>query len=857
MDVTQKNPNNSSTRRETMPNVNSSSVNPNTGRDDREVSMPNGNGKIDNPFASDNGLNRYWKTGDRILGRYEVVELLGQGGMGVVYRCKDLFGLVDVAVKALPPEVSHNPAEMEDVRDNYAIVTRIAHQNIANYKTLEMDNATGDYYLVMEYVEGDSLRQWMRQMRRERRLTLETALPVLRQIAEALDAAHRQGIIHRDLKPDNVKIKVDGTVKVLDFGLAAQIRSSMARLSNESIARAGTNLYKSPEQWLASTQQGEAADQYSLAVTAYEMLSGHVPFESDDKDLLQRAVLWDLPKQIEKLPRKANAVMAKALSKRPEDRYRNCMEFIGALEKTIPMYLGVHLRSKEITCQGSIMRTLTLSFAIAVIALAYLYGISQLLWFFRRYLFLIFPCEFLYMFMHAILVIITDIIIMYIGLKQWKRLENPTLITTVLVTIFCIPFYFWPIFTEHNIDSEKEPIIFYSVLFLIITSIMGFLIRRKNRSTTTILLFAIIFALTSIVFFAIFDFTYLNSFDGRSYEARIIWNRDIMGVPRNMFFLIVYGISIAIVSVVSTRKNMSGFMCDKYFELFFLCWRFRRFFYGIVGSIIFLMIAVHLTTYRGGIPELVKVKAGNFDMGTPEEIKKKNENNSGSYFTDNLYENIHATEDQIQHHVMLTRDYWIGRYEVTQAQYKKVMHKNPSHFWWKIRGDYPVENVSWDDAMEYCDTLTKMERVAGHLPDGYKYSLPTEAQWEYAARGGDKSNVYQEYSGGNNIETLGWYVGNSRNTTHPVGFKDSNDLGLYDMNGNVLEWCRDTYEDGPYAKDPEFLSGQQYSKYTNGYLHGGSWGDAARHCRSASRFSGDRWAHRRNVGFRVALVPVQ
>ena len=276
-------------------------------------------------------LNRRFKKGDRFLGRYVVREELGQGGMGVVYKCFDEIGRTEVAVKSLPPEVSHNPAEMEDVRDNYTLVTKLAHPNIASCKTLERDRDTGDYYLVMDYVDGESLRQWMRRQRRERTLTLETALPVLRQVAEALDAAHRQGVIHRDIKPDNVKIQTDGTVKVLDFGLAAQIRSSMAHLANERTARAGTNLYKSPEQWLASTRQGEATDQYSLAVTAYEMLSGRVPFDSDDMSMLMDAVLTRAPEPIEGLPSYANAALMAGLAKEPKDRYSNCVDFVRAL----------------------------------------------------------------------------------------------------------------------------------------------------------------------------------------------------------------------------------------------------------------------------------------------------------------------------------------------------------------------------------------------------------------------------------------------------------------------------------------------------------------------------------------------
>ena len=277
--------------------------------------------------------NVRWKTDDLILGRYRVLSEIGQGGMGVVYHCLDTIdqlGRTEVAVKALPPEVSHNPAEMNDMWENYGLVSGLIHENIAACKTLEKDNLTGDYYLVMEYVEGEDLRSWIKEKRRNGSMTLYTALPVLRQIATALDAAHKRRIMHRDVKPDNVRIKRDGTVKVLDFGLAAQIRSSLTRVSREYSPRAGTNLYKAPEQWRGQPQ-GEATDQYALAVTAYEMLAGHVPFEDSDVDVLKKAVLEDEVVPIVGLPPYANEALKAGLAKEPTERYKSCLDFVRAL----------------------------------------------------------------------------------------------------------------------------------------------------------------------------------------------------------------------------------------------------------------------------------------------------------------------------------------------------------------------------------------------------------------------------------------------------------------------------------------------------------------------------------------------
>ncbi len=300
---------------------------------------PENGGIVNNPSKNIDFMGRQgirWMPGDKILDRYVVLNELGQGGMGVVYRCLDSIdklGKTEVAVKSLPPEVSHNPSEMDGMWKNYGLVSRLVHQNIAAYKTLEMDAKTGDYYLVMEYVEGESLRSWMRKrMGKKGGMPLQTARLILQQIALALDAAHEQKIIHRDIKPDNVMIKPDGrTVKVLDFGLAAQIRSSMTRVSKEDVSlHAGTNLYKAPEQWRGQ-MQGAATDQYALAVTAYEMLSGHVPFYDDNVDVLKKAVLEETPPNIQGIPQYANNALQAGLAKESANRYATCVDFVRAL----------------------------------------------------------------------------------------------------------------------------------------------------------------------------------------------------------------------------------------------------------------------------------------------------------------------------------------------------------------------------------------------------------------------------------------------------------------------------------------------------------------------------------------------
>jgi formylglycine-generating enzyme required for sulfatase activity len=193
------------------------------------------------------------------------------------------------------------------------------------------------------------------------------------------------------------------------------------------------------------------------------------------------------------------------------------------------------------------------------------------------------------------------------------------------------------------------------------------------------------------------------------------------------------------------------------------------------------------------VPEMVLVEAGSFEMGS----------------TDGL------SDDQPVHTVRITRPFYVARYAVTFEEYDRFCedtigkNKLDDNGWG--RGNRPVMHVTWYDAVEYCNWLSEKEGLTpcysgkGRATEcefsANGYRLPTEAEWEYAARGGQKSQGYT-YAGSDNPDDVAWYIGNAGGQTHPVGQKQPNELGLYDMSGNLFEWCWDWYGEDYYASSP-------------------------------------------------------
>ena len=240
---------------------------------------------------------------------------------------------------------------------------------------------------------------------------------------------------------------------------------------------------------------------------------------------------------------------------------------------------------------------------------------------------------------------------------------------------------------------------------------------------------------------------------------------------------------------------------------------------------------------------LVLIPAGPFSLG-----------NTGSY------EGEYDEKPPVT--IIISKPFYISKYEITQQQYKAVMGNNPSEF----KGDnLPVEQVSWYDALNFCNALSQSEGLTPcYTMNGTKvtcdfeangYRLPTEAEWEYAAKAGTKTDFYSgklTYSGNSpidpNLDKIAWYSANSSNATHPVGQKAPNAFGLYDMSGNVWEWCWDRYAEYP-SKETKDYQGPEIGTYR--VYRGGGWRNLAWYCRSTNRDRNYLDDKNNSLGFRV------
>jgi serine/threonine protein kinase len=723
------------------------------------------------------GRSRRFKTGEVILKRYRVLGELGQGGMGVVYRCLDEVGGITVALKALPPELSHNAGEMEEVLENFRIVERLHHPNIAAVKTLEKDADTGDYYLILECVEGLDLRRWRKQ--KGGRTTPETVFPILRQIAEALDYAHRQRIIHRDIKPSNLMVRADATVKILDFGLAAQIQSSLSRVSQVKYGTSGTGPYMAPEQWRGQQQDG-ATDQYALAVVAYELLSGRLPFETQNQVALRESVIREMPQQPEGISDEVWSALSRGLSKEAAQRYANCAEFVEALDGNS----NSELKNTKSALISSLVSDRNKSkmplMFIVVTGLLLLTGVGLYLSKVRS------------MKQAQVAKVAAEAARLEAEAEAKKPLieqEKQSSIEKARVDAEAKRL-------ADEMEKNKKPAAANDTVAQNVNA-KGGVIVDTQPSGARLTLGGEDMLTSPATFKGVHVGKYpmkidLNGYEPQTMEVEIKENEfKDMGVIR----LVRQTGSVKITSEPPGASVLQG----------------ER----EVGT-----TPLEIPSVPTGEVSYRLKKLKHKDALVNGTVKYKQSLALAATLEKRLYplsnEPWTDTLGQIFTPVNGTRVLfciWETRVKDFEA------FVNASHYdagsRWKTPGftqgpDHPVCYVSWNDARKFCAWLTETERRNGEIRPDQSYRLPTDAEWSLAVGLGTETGDTPNEKDGKTKDLYPWGTqwpppsgaGNyysslktdSYDHTSPVGGFSANQYGIYDLGGNVMEWCEDWYD---------------------------------------------------------------
>jgi formylglycine-generating enzyme required for sulfatase activity len=663
------------------------------------------------------------------LGHYELLEVLGRGGFGIVFRGFDEVLHRVVAVKVLAPQLAVCARSRQRFLREARASARVRHENIVQVYAVEEQPLP---YLVMEFIPGETLQ---RRLERTGPLPTREVLHLGRQIAEGLAAAHASGLIHRDIKPANILLEggTNPRVKITDFGLARA--ADDASLTQTGIL-AGTPLFMAPEQ-AKGEPLDRRADLFSLGSVLYTMCSGRPPFRANTTLAVLKRVVEDTPQPLREISPEVLEwqcdLIARLHAKKPEDRFASAQEVVDllgsglrALEQgSVPSFPGVAPGAGKQVRRG---RESQAQRGPRVHAGAW--------------------------------VIAAALLLLLLG---GFGLAEATGVTDVHGTVIRL---FWP---EGTLVVEvNDPGVSVKIegSDLVITGTGAKEIRLRPGSYTV--------------------------------EARKgdkIVSRELITVVTNGRQVVRVSQEAAAAKTAEEKARSTG--AGKLPPTF---------------------------QNRTGM-EFVLVPRGKGWLGGGKDMLGEKE-------------------------VEIAADFYLGKYEVTQEEWQKVMGENPSSFSRKGHNSslvkniddadlkrFPVEMVSWHQCRIFVEKLNRRERETGWV-----YRLPTEVEWEYACRGGpmaDKlDSAFDFYFARptNAPVTAQANFNNGLNRPCKVGSYPPNTLGLHDMHGNVWEWCDDT------------------GRAPNGVYRGGDWLSDAVHCRAAFFFVYPTSHRDTRLGLRVARV---
>jgi formylglycine-generating enzyme required for sulfatase activity/tRNA A-37 threonylcarbamoyl transferase component Bud32 len=730
--------------------------------------------------------------GQLLADRFEIQKMIGKGGMGRVYLAKDNVLDRPVAIKVLREALSRDSGSVRRLVEEAKASIRLAHPNVVRID--DYHDAGMVKFLAMEFVEGETLAD---RLGRDGKLAEEESRKIAVEVCKGLEHAHENKVIHRDLKPGNILLGKDGKIKIADFGIARVVRDTLSRLNSQQDS--GTLLYMSPEQLLGKSS--EASDVYSLGVVLYEMLSGDPPFKSGDVAYQIREIP---PEQLQEISPALAEIVLKCLAKKPEQRFKNVSALKEELDGTAERNRRDEQRRADEIRRAEEEKKQAEDKSHAEEAGRREEG----------------KC------------------------KEEKRKE-----------------------TERRGRAELEPKLDGTAV--IIDQGGKFVQQRRDQLAAALeagrqehgesLLERGGYDRAEVELQAVLrsnpgnDEAEASLKQGRAGRA----SADERGKHRPLPAPVIAGKRTG-------NGGRAAMIALAVFGAIILIWylsnRGRQEDVQIPGGEPTQQTSPAETQARPAVslqPEVQKPAVPSYVPGkkSGKPHAEKAEPVSDAKAVEIAFVSIPAGrfwmgcspgdgqcygDENPRHEVEITRSFQLGKYEVTQGQWMKVMGSNPSSF----KGDdrLPVEQVSWNDVQAFIAKLNA-------LNDGYRYRLPTEAEWEYAARGGTTGPYYAS------LDEIGWYHQNSERKTHPAGQKQPNGFGLYDMTGNVWEWCSNWYGEGYYVSSP-FEDPRGPSSGQNRVLRGGSCLVDSGSTRVSFRLRGSPEVSSEDAGFRVCREPL-
>ena len=831
------------------------------------------------------------------IDQYELLRELGGGGFGVVYLARDTVAGINVAVKGLPPLVKNTAEELERIRENFALVSKLHHPHIAaalvlhpakevSYSRASVRQALrvlkGDYLMVMAFAPGVTLSKWRKQFP-EGRAPVHLALDVCSQIAEALDYAHSEKIAHRDIKPSNVMVETkeknqgakghdfdEGglAVRVLDFGLAAEIRSSLSRVSQEKGDTSGTRPYMAPEQWAGLRQDGRT-DQYALAIIFYELVSGAVPFasafETGDPVIMMTAVENKRPAPLPALTRAQNAALSRALAKKPGQRFQTCKDFavaLGARAEVAP-------KRRE---KGWLAWAATVMVALA--------GLSYLIHASRKCAAppAVQPAEVATPANNlagrpdapakpvpvsppaAVQETAPDLAAEAAvnaarmdAEKLWEQVRalDGAALADLADRKLGVE-HQWRLGAQAVTDKDKTAAMaaFASAKESGEALLADFRVAEKHaseaqkyQSSRSIYAKAL----------AKEDAAFLKAYGGAAWEEV----QRLAGEGETSAFDPAKGARAYDAALASLAEAVKGAKAAKVKEE--QAALSKRAAPSPAPAVVVAKPQPAVALAQTPAPKTAQPPR------TEEPARMKAESQPagpkiGQPFTlervggcaiafvyirpgDFVMGADESDEDERPAHpVTISKGFWLARTEVTRGVYNSVMNGSAAP---AAGADLPAERVSWTDAVQFCRLLR--QQTDGRLAEGFSFRLPTEAEWEYACRAGTTGRFF--FDGG--LPSLGkyaWYRQNSRGRTQPVGGREPNPWGLCDMLGGVSEWCSDWYDVYPGLQAKNRFMGQICR-----VLRGGDYTSAPSLIACSGRTGAEPEERSDGIGFRVVL----